>query len=248
MNLGLGLGIPMMQQQGAGGGGEEYIADAVHLDGSTWLDIASLSAADSGNFSYSFWYINTALSDERTFLVVDPNGDYLVYSSFKATGEALAYIFGDIAKDVTIVPDALWHHLLVSVETNHPAGSKKLVSYLDDVLVSTVPDDDAGAAFTMAWNGKQIVFGSDISGLVPVMDVADVWIAPNVSLISGAEIPEATRRLFISAAGKPVNPSGFPASAILFSGDATAFGTNQGSGGAATVTGTLTNAATSPSD
>ncbi len=80
-------------------------------------------------------------------------------------------------------------------------------------------------------------------------DMADVWVAPGVSLLDGAGlIPEATRRLFISATGKPVDPSGFPASAMLFSGNAASFGTNQGTGGAFTTTGTLTNSSSSPSD
>jgi len=40
----------------------------------------------------------------------------------------------------------------------------------------------------------------------------------------------------ISATGKPVNPAGFPASAMLFSGNASNFGFNRGTGGAFVTT------------
>jgi hypothetical protein len=99
----------------------------------------------------------------------------------------------------------------------------------------------------MVFNGKSFWFANDSFGTVITGDIADVWIAPNVSLLVGNTIPSVNLLLFRGADGKPQNPSGFPASAILFSGDASTFGTNQGSGGAFTTTGALTNAATSPS-
>jgi len=65
---------------------------------------------------------------------------------------------------------------------------------------------------------------------------------------------EANRRKFIDAIGKPVFlgsdgslPTGV-APAMFFSGDSTAFATNRGTGGPFTLTGSLTNASTSPSD
>ncbi len=84
-------------------------------------------------------------------------------------------------------------------------------------------------------------------------DVADFRIMPGVSLLDGSgDIPLAKRRLFVDAGGKPVDPAvattalGTPC--ILFSGDAAGFPVNQGTGGAFTLTGTLTNASTIPSD
>ena len=85
-----------------------------------------------------------------------------------------------------------------------------------------------------------------------VGDVADFRIAPGQNWLTGGDISEATRRLFIDADGKPVDPAiataalGVPA--VLFSGDASTFGAKQGTGGAFTLTGTLTDATTSPSD
>src|SRR4051812_21451076 len=52
--------------------------------------------------------------------------------------------------------------------------------------------------------------------------------------------------------GKPVDPAvavaAFGTPAVFLSGDASTFSTNKGTGGTFTTTGTLTNAATSPSD
>ena len=97
--------------------------------------------------------------------------------------------------------------------------------------------------------------GGDGSNNFVGMSMADLWIAPGVSLLdNNGYIPEATRRKFISANGKPVDlgsdcsaPTG-TAPAVCFSGDATTFGTNKGTGGTFTLTGTLTDASTSPSN
>ena len=82
-------------------------------------------------------------------------------------------------------------------------------------------------------------------------DIADVYIAPGQFIDFSVE---ANRRKFISADGKPVDlgsncstPTG-TAPAVCFSGNASSFGTNKGTGGAFTLTGTLTDAVTSPSN
>jgi hypothetical protein len=72
--------------------------------------------------------------------------------------------------------------------------------------------------------------------------------------LTGASISPATIAKFFSAAGKPValgadgsTPTG-TAPRIFFSGDNSSFATNKGTGGSFTLTGSLTNASTSPSD
>jgi hypothetical protein len=97
-------------------------------------------------------------------------------------------------------------------------------------------------------NGRAFYFGDDSFSEGTIMDVADVWIAPGVSLLSGGDISVANRRKFIAANGKPVNPSNWPSSAIQWYGNKDAFPTNHGTGGASTLNGSLTNAASSPSD
>jgi hypothetical protein len=79
--------------------------------------------------------------------------------------------------------------------------------------------------------------------------MADLWIAPGISLLDGSgDIPLATRRKFIDALGKPVflgangELATGTAPAVFLSGDASTFATNLGTGGAFATTGTLTDA------
>ena len=124
--------------------------------------------------------------------------------------------------------------------------------YLDD------QDEGANAGdftsgFTVPIRNQPFYFGGDTYQPFEG-DIADVWIAPGVDLRESGDIPEATRRKFSTADNKPVDlgsdcsaPTG-TVPAICFSGDASTFGTNKGNGGAFTLSGTLTNAATSPSN
>lgn len=94
----------------------------------------------------------------------------------------------------------------------------------------------------------------DVSNLVA--RVNDFINQTNATLGTTSPLPLLTgpqdRRNFIDADGKPVAPTvaiaayGTPTVALI--GNASAFLTNQGTGGAFTLTGSLTNAATSPSD
>ena len=145
-----------------------------------------------------------------------------------------------------------WHNMLMSIDTNHGIGAKVAKVYIDDVDVTQISQDTDGI-FTIGMNGFKFTFGDEGLGDGATMDVADPWIAMQTLLTAG-DISEATRRKFISPTGKPVYlgadgsaPTG-TAPDVFFSGDATGFVTNKGTGGAASLVGALTNASTSPSD
>lgn len=138
-----------------------------------------------------------------------------------------------------------WYNLLFYGSLNFAAGGKTLVQYLNDIAVGAITDN---------LNPTTISFSNIISAIVlPASNVplefADLQIYPGVDLDLTVT---ANRRLFISDTGKPVDPAIAVAAlgppAILFSGNASTFATNQGTGGAFTTTGVITNAATSPSD
>lgn len=249
--------------------GQSYAANAVHFaggiqdEGPTYLSCASLSATNNGYFSFSIWQkglvdpLNAAPT--ASFFVVDPASAYfpLAYVDSYTVNPGFVLGFGDESYSNyqysywANLNYTNWNHYLGSADMNHAAGSRISILYINDVLVDRDTVDDIGIAFVNAVNGKRFVFGDDGSGNNgATMDVADVWIAPGVALhevdTNGPFIPEATRRLFIDAGGKPANPSGFPASAILFTGNSASFATNQGTGGSFSLTGSLTPAATSP--
>jgi hypothetical protein len=78
-----------------------------------------------------------------------------------------------------------------------------------------------------------------------------VWVAPGVFIDFSVA---ANRRKFSDASGKPVNlgshgeiPTG-TSPFYFFSGDHTSFPTNQGTGDTFSLTGTLTDATSSPSN
>lgn len=231
-----------------------YIASAVHFDGNTWLSTASLTATDNGFISYAGWFkYPSPGGDADQIWVVDPENTFTSNLSLHATfgflhrispvgGAPIMEIYTDPAPSLNA-----WHSAIVSIDTLNQAGK----IYVDDVDVTVLAEGDP---FSMSFNGLPFFVGSDTFGVSSSFtgDVADLRIMPGVSLLSAGDIPEATRRLFIDVAGKPVDPAtataALGAPCVLFSGDATAFETNQGTGGAFMLTGALTDASTSPSD
>lgn len=235
-----------------------YHASAVHFGGAANLHTASLTATgDSTGFcSGSFWFKATIANFASAMIwVVDPLGSYTSNFQLAASGPngQLEPTYANATNSLSVfinagtmaIAPSVWHNIMFSVQTNLGAGSKILQLYADDAVVTGGTVGDFGAAFLMTFNGKSFYIGQDTFGVNFTGDMADFWMAPGVFTDWSVT---ANRRKFISAAGKPVDPSGFPASALLFSGDATTFGTNQGTGGAFTATGSLTNASTSPSD
>jgi len=232
-----------------------YIASAVHFDGATNLQNASLTAANSSLWSASMW-VRFASAVNGSFYGLTGNDTATIQSeTFGASnGSAVTPISvgmndgtdADVGLTATGGPFAFatWFHLLISVDASVAPAIGKF--YLNGVDVTNNQSSNP-APRTFGFSALPALIGADATGDNMLGDMAEVWVAPGVSLLVAGDIPLATRRKFIDANGFPANPTGFPASAMLFSGDASTFGTNQGTGGAFTTTGTLTNASTSPS-
>jgi hypothetical protein len=253
---------------GSGGGGDAYVASAVNFDGNTVLKNLTVAATDSRYFFMSLWVNHHALDTHTSQypFIVDPvtvfapslqfinNGPSLqeaswsFYTADYNHGMQIGNVFETINNDE-------WYHYLVAVDTFAQTGQV----YKNDIPQSQFDPDFINIfledpASSIVYNGVQWQFGGNVTETnLFNADIADVWIHTGDNMLATPDtISEAHRRLFISADGKPVNPSvavaalGSPVA--LFSGDATGFATNQGSGGAFTVTGSLTTAPTSPSD
>lgn len=262
---GLSLGLKSVKSGAVeGGGGGDYTASAVNLDGSTRLDCASLTSTDNQFCSYSFWVKSTTDFSEGgavAIFIIDAENDAYCQNGVFPSGTA-DYDFRThnsssriVGHSTPVLNDGDWHHVLATVDTNGANGTPERIAvlYVDDVSC-IVLTSSTGTAFTLEFNGKPFTCFSDLFGGNFIGDIADLWIAPGQSLLTGTDIAEATRRKFISALGKPVDlgaagatPTG-TAPAVFFSGNAASFGTNKGTGGAFTTTGALTNASTSPSD
>jgi hypothetical protein len=229
-----------------------YVASAVHLDGATYIDIAAVTATDSGLFAYSGWLKSTLIgSDVNWVFAFDPfnnqNPFMTILGSLDVAAGTMAFYYQGVAGDVEFTTnsgawpaDTNWHHIFVFANTN--LATPTLSFYLDGALVTTFLSA-GGGPFISQFSGIEFSMPDNpSSGHGPpflIGDIADWWIAPGSS-----ETDVTVFRDPIT--GKPKNPNTFPSAAILFSGDATMFATNQGSGGATITTGILTNALTHP--
>lgn len=246
---------------GSGGGGDSYVAEAVHLDGSAYLSRAAGLAIDSPLLLYSRWFKRQAgVNSTLYFWVHDPEGNYMSSDGQASVGNGGAINIGLLSNDFagnlatdtdgSAVSEGAWHNLLIAAKMDEAAGQKTLAIYLDDVAYDAAIVDN-NASFSIDFDGVPLFFFTDTFGVAFTGDMADVYFAPGQFLDLTVE---ANRRKFIDANGKPVDlgadgstPTG-TAPAVFFSGDASGFATNKGTGGAFTLTGSLTNASTSPSD
>lgn len=148
--------------------------------------------------------------------------------------------------NTTITAGATWHHLLASWDL--AAGTLQM--YLNDVsdIDITVGPIDGTIDYTRGNHaiGASLVPGDRLNGCL-----AEFYM--NLSTFTDFSV-EANRRKFRTAGGKPnslgANGAG-PTGAqpiVYFKGPASAFPTNRGTGGNYTVTGTLTDGSTNPSD
>lgn len=230
-------------------GGAPYVADAVHFAGAgTMVYSSSLTSTNSPNLTVSLWFkiASNLGTDPVPFFINDPESSAsILISGFVAVNvfTSLQVYLEDSGADNQFILDVpalalpstgAWHHFLLSVETNFAVGLKPFKIYIDDVDTAATASSEAGS-FSMVTNGLPFFFGED-QGDHFVGDMADAFIAPGLSILTAGDIPEAKRRLFIDADGKPVDPAVAAAALgnprILFSGNATTFDDNQGTGGA----------------
>lgn len=233
-------------------------SSAVHFDGSTFLargaQLTGVSDAPTGIFSFwvnSVSFGSSALFSDNTFdCSIFRDAQDLQWSLFNAPGSNNK-AWGDFDVNGTgFLADGLWHHYLVSWNTNFDAGSRIFIVYLDDVQNTNAPFHDSGVAYSVGYHQAtdwQVGAGFDTPSMTA--DLAEFYFAPGQFLDF---TDEANRRKFSSVDNHPVSlgasgslPTG-TAPIIYFSGDAAGFATNLGTGGAFAVTGTLTNASTNP--
>jgi hypothetical protein len=237
-----------------------YVAKAVHFDGLTQLINMAMSVTDGPYTAYSFWVKSADYATNYPqIFVVNPTGDASTspynfgFGSASGNGALQSYISNDANDppggpvymfhvDTDIVPTSTWQHFLIATKTNLGTGLKEAKIYRNDVDIGTISRDD-GTSYPTGpnINGRDFWIGSDGEGDGLTGDFADFQFWTNVPLLDASgDIPTSTRRLFIDANGKPVDPSVAKAALgtpdILLSGDASSFGTNQGRAGTFNVT------------
>lgn len=265
--MALGLHKAAMYGVAAGGGGPpaEIAVDAVHFDGSNdWLTLASAptSTPNSPTGVYSGWFLP---QDDIAGIWVASHrsasgGRFDIERKARSGGLNKLTIDLKDSSDVTIVDFTTtlddfqeaqgWRHLLAAWDLT--GGSPVFQVYVDDAVAAGTFSTGPIAA-SVGWAGNTSVnWGSIHSGNLKFNgDQAQQYLnAAEYLDISD----EAVRRLFISAAGKPVDlgaagkgPTGNSPSVFL-TGPTATWHNNLGHGGGFTENGALTDAATSPSD
>lgn len=227
-----------------------YTAPAVHFDGSSWLDCPAITASNSAFLLVSGWVKFDSFDDGNSIFDFDPGNleiscevypDHVTISSSPDGNANLQW-----TATTAVFADLAWHNVLLATDTM----GKVAQLYIDDTAVDLVLSSDL-PPFIQPFDGLEVaVPENDTFGFLHPLtgDMADVRIAPGMSLDLSVT---ANRRYFIDASGKPVNPTAATAALgeppMLFSGDASTFGTNQGTGGAFALTGAITDASSSPS-
>ena len=240
-------------QPGGGFGPPPYVASAVATTFATNLQQIS-SLADSPLVTVSMW-ANIPSSFAGQFpelLQAAPPWVFQIGFNFNSddtlfvqdTTSVDSFTFGS---DDGAFTAGSWHHLFMACDTNHAAGLKIGFMYQDGASVLNPANTvDTNAAFSLGWNGNGINVAAN--ALTPAQEIDFCDIQVWVGQLIDPSVP-ANLAKFISG-GKPVNPAtaaaAFGTQTYLFSGDATGFLVNQGTGGAFTASGTFTNAATHP--
>lgn len=222
-----------------------YTTSAVNFDGSTYLTrgAALTGWGTPSQFIAAVWTKLSAandgiFSDANFFTQGNTNGAYNVNIAgtyFDSDGNAL-------------ITSTSWQLFLMSLDISGAPGLVRLHMYVGDVDVENAGATSWGGDATCP-AGSDFWFGQDGFNVKITGDVADfrLWVGQylDFSLV-------ANRRYFIRTNGKPTDPSyavallGNPI--ISFIGNSTNFPTNGGTGGAFSVTGSLSNAGTSPTD
>lgn len=239
-----------------------YHADAVYFEESvaTYLSRnANLTgAADSPLFLYSAW-INYESTGNRIYLdsnvpgnggfgsYINPDGTLTFFVSDATNTYYLEYDSTDT------LPTGTWINLRIALDMNHADGAKIVQAYSGDTPISGNVTD-GNPAFSIGFvDSNNDYTENDVPpflGGYPASR-ADTWIGQGQFADQSIT---ANRRKFIDGSGKPVFlgatgqlPTG-ASPIVFFSGDMATYPVNKGTGGAFTLTGSLTNASTSPSD
>jgi hypothetical protein len=243
----------------AAGGEAAYVANAVDFDGSNDFltrGAGLTGASDAATGILSCWIrfdggdgsTSGILNNAVSRCNLRKRGDNLIVIDV-ASSAGTTLSFGTVN---AYTANAAWRHVLMSWDTNFSAGAKVSHLYVSDASDKAVLAD-AGAAFNVDYTDTNWIVGALNTGGSNKLNgcVAELYFAPGQFLDFSNS---ANRRKFISATGKPVSlgadgslPTG-TAPLVYLNNPAASFGTNKGTGGDFTITGTLDTASTSPSD
>lgn len=258
MRIGIGLSLAQsVTPPDEGGGGEPgYTAETVTFSAlAEFARGAPLTGVVDGPVGFiNLWVKPGTISGGIDFAIA-VGGNFEIRVEGPPAQQLQAYLYDEQAASFAEIraDSALnfgeGNHLLVAWDMGHAVGERLFAVYKNDTQVPVVFDSEDGVAFDIDYTAANFRFfakGND--SVAETFSDSGMWLGSSIVEADGT-ISEVNRRKFIDEDGKPTDPSNWPANPVLkFSGDAAAFLTNQGSGGAFTlVSGTVTDSDWNPS-
>lgn len=228
-----------------------YRAQAVSFDGNNdWLTRSTLvGSGGTSTLTYSFWVkflSNGADGNDTIFttygffdeglqidcIIFRASADGTLRTTLR--GNQLGQVRVSFASN-TVFSNNIWYHILFSVTTG---GDIKL--YINDVLDAATPSTNSG---NIRLDAPEVFIGAGpTGGNESNIELAEFYLGTTYYDLTQV----SNRRRFISASGKPVK---IPDDGLIsLRGPFSQFANNFGTGGAFTVVGNITDAASSPSD
>lgn len=236
-------------------GATGYTAQGVRFNGSTIMNLASLSGlADGQKGTISFWFkfvggdgsfqLLVETRDEQSLVLYRDNANKWTFT-LGATPSGTALNFTGATAYTSAM--ANWVHMIASWDLS---GGGSALLYVNDTVM-TAPSFSGGSTINYLATDTNWDFGARTGLAIPLnCDIADFYLN-TTEYINIANTTE--RRKFIDGSGKPVDlgatgstPTG-TAPMIFFSGSVATWHQNKGTGGGGTiVSGSLSASATNP--
>ena len=232
-----------------------YQVDAASFDGTAFLSRGSAltGVVDSATGTSMVWV--KAASQTNDIFTTGSNQNFELGLNQAASGLKLAMYNAASSSDqiwgVTATVNDTWIGILTSWDNNE-SPPRRMACYVGGTLATKASIDATGSAFSVNYTETSTYFAADPFGDITTGDFADFLFWPGVSILEEDNTISVPNLALFFNESRPVDPAISIASlgspAVMFSGGASGFATNQGTGGAFTLTGILTTASTSPTD
>ncbi len=231
-----------------------FCPGGVHFDGLSSLVNASMTSADSSLVTVSMWFKagQTQVNTQATFLECNPDSysmkalwlsaGVLQMSFANPTGSPGGLdIFQLTGMSEPDYFDGAWHNWLVSANMSSSSPSGKIGAMIVDGVDKTGTKNSFGSVpGVLTMTGLPFYIATDTFGDEYTGDMMEVWVMPGLNILTGSTIAPADIAKFYDGAC-PVDlgtngeiPTGSPPPIYLRRGPsdpASAFLTNQGTGG-----------------
>lgn len=248
------MAIMGMRAAGAIASSAVYYAHGVVFDGTDYFTRSSAlsGVSDGKEFTFVASLRNAAASLSTLFEISDASYNATLRIAVLASG--VIQVSGDVSRENTStagdyeLTGTTWRTVMISIDR----ATGTALFYFGDTAATLGGPAISNANFT--FTDQNVALGAQQGSSPAIQNEAEIEMADVFFIPQFIDFTvEANRRKFYTPDGKPANKGADgslvtgTAPPVFFSGDATNFPTNRGSGGSFTQAGTLTNSSVDPS-